>query len=154
LHLEVLFEGQLRFEETTQVGFGPHDSEDDWFSYVQCEGEVSGERLSGRFTWTNYPRRRADGTWLPHGVMIADDGMEILFSLQGCNQVAASRDDTEHRTAVAAVTLAAKDERYRWLNSVVAILEVARSSADPAVWHVRAYECVGDIANLEVLDRT
>jgi hypothetical protein len=148
VHLQALFEGQLRFDEATEVGFPSHGEDGDWLSYVQGNGEVSGERLSGRLTWTNHPRRRADGVWLPdfQGVIVTDEGTEVLFSFRGYNHGVASPDDSDRRIAVAALTLAAADERYRWVNNVFAILEAeVRPSADPEVWHVRAFECVSDI---------
>jgi hypothetical protein len=44
------------------------------------------------------------------------------------------------------------DERYRWLNDVVAIVEAAcyaaeEGSGDTERWTLRAFECVNDLAS-------
>ena len=49
-----LFEGELRFDETTEVGFPTHGEDGDWLAYVEGDGAVSGERLSGELRWTNH----------------------------------------------------------------------------------------------------
>jgi hypothetical protein len=150
VQLVALFEGQLRFDESTEVAFASHAEDGDWFSYVMGDGEVTGERLSGKVTWTNHPRRRADGTWLPDftGVIVTDDGVEILFFFHGYNQGVAGPEDYDHRTAVAALTLVAGDDRYRWVNDVFAILEAdVKPSANPEVWQISAYECVNDVGS-------
>ena len=80
-----LFDGELRFDETTEVAFPSHGQDGDWLGYVEGDGAVSGERLAGELRWTNHPRRRADGTWLPRfeGAIKTDDSAEILFAIQG-----------------------------------------------------------------------
>src|SRR5215470_19219666 len=82
-----LFEGELRFDETTEVAFRTYGADGDWVCYVTGDGHVTGERLSGSVRWTNHPRRRADGTWLPdfHGVISTNDDAQILFSFSGYN---------------------------------------------------------------------
>ncbi len=153
MRLVELFEGELRFDESTEVGFPAHGDDGDVSGYVQGDGAVNGTRLSGRLRWTNHPRRRADGTWLPdfHGVISTDDGADVLFSFRGYNwevsdPVPEMHMPSEHRAAVAALTLAAADERYRWVNRVFAVIEAdVRPLADPEHWRVRAFECVNEL---------
>jgi len=143
-----LFEGELRFDETTEVGFRTYGADGDWVSYVTGDGHVTGERLSGSVRWTNHPRRRADGTWLPdfHGVISTNDGAQILFSFSGYNWGVNDPFEYDRRAAMAALTLAASEERYMWVNRVFAVLEAdVRPSADPEHWTVRAFECVNEI---------
>jgi hypothetical protein len=114
-----LSEGELRFDETTEVGFPTHGEDGDWSAYVEGDGAVSGARLTGWLRWTNHPRRRADGTWLPsfEGVIRTDDEAEILFAFGGYNT--GVTDPFEYDIGV------------RWR---------------PSPWRVRAYECVNEIA--------
>jgi uncharacterized protein DUF3237 len=145
-----LFEGELVFDETTEIAFPICGEDDDWYSYVQGHGSVWGERLQGGLRWTNHPRRRADGTWLPNyqGTIATTDGAHILFSLRGYNR---GRDDPfsdDHRSALCSLKLAAGDERYRWVNNVLAVVEAdIRPMANPEHWRIRAYECVGEISS-------
>jgi hypothetical protein len=133
-----LFAGELEFDETTEVGFPTHDEDGDWLAYVEGDGVAVGDRLAGRLRWTNHPRRRADGTWLPRfGVLKTNDGAEILFAFNGYNQGVTDAFEYEHRAAVAALTLATSTPAYRWVNHVFAVIE-----ADIR----RAFECVNEIA--------
>ncbi|HJQ51602.1 MAG TPA: hypothetical protein VJ838_13900 [Gaiellaceae bacterium] len=143
-----LFEGELRFDETTEVGFPTYGEDGDWLAYVEGDGAVSGQRITGDLRWTNHPRRRADGTWLPafDGVIRTEDSAEILFSFGGYNQGVTDPFEYEHRGALAALTLASANPAYRWVNPVFAVLEAdLRPSADPEHWRLRAYECVNEI---------
>jgi|1185.fasta_scaffold145341_1 hypothetical protein len=156
MKLVPLFEGELRFDETTEVGFPTHGEDGDWSAYVEGDGAVSGERLAGRLRWTNHPRRRADGTWLPTfaGVIKTNDEAEILFALNGYNQGVTDAYEHEHRSALAALTLASASLAYLWVNHVFAVMEAdVRPSADPEHWRLRAYECVNEIATEETTRR-
>jgi hypothetical protein len=149
MKLGLLFEGELLFDETTEVGFPAYGDDGDWLAYVQGGGAVSGERLSGDVRWTNHPRRRADGTWLPafEGVIKTNDLAEILFAVSGYNQGVADAYEYEHRSALAALTLASASPAYLWVNQVFAVIEAdVRPNADPEYWRLRAYECLNEIA--------
>src|SRR5690242_19427956 len=100
-----LFEGDLEFDETTEVGFATHADDGDWSAYVRGGGHVVGERVSGDLQWTNHPRRRADGTWLPdvQGVITTGDGAAILFSFVGYNRGVTDPFEYEHRAGLAAL---------------------------------------------------
>src|SRR4051812_23815104 len=49
------------------------------------DGTVTGERVSGRYSWSNHPRRRGDGSMLPNvrGVVTTIDGAELMLELTG-----------------------------------------------------------------------
>src|SRR3982751_5084451 len=87
MELAPLFEGVLRFDESTEVAFPAYGDVGDWSAYVQGEGGIVGDRLAGKLRWTNSPRRRADGAWLPHfdGVIDTHDSADVLFSFSGIN---------------------------------------------------------------------
>jgi len=144
-----LFEGELVYDETTEIGFPTYAEDGDWLAYVQGHGSITGERLQGELRWTNAPRRRADGTWLPsyHGTIVTTDGAQLLFSMAGYNQGIGDPFTYDQRGALCWLTLAATDERYRWVNAVFAIVEAdVRPSADPEHWKIKAYECVNEIS--------
>jgi Protein of unknown function (DUF3237) len=149
MRLEPLFEGELVFDEATEVAFPAYGEDGDWFGYVQGHGSIEGERLSGELRWTNHPRCRADGTWLPNyqGTITTAEGANLLFSSRGYNQGVGDPFGSEHRSAICSLTFAASEERYRWVNGVFAVLEAEiRPSADPERWRIRAYECVNELA--------
>jgi hypothetical protein len=148
LQLKPLFEGEFCFDETTEVGFPILGQDGDWVSYVQGDGTVRGEALNGTAVWTNHPRRRADGMWLPafEGVIKPGDGADILFWFRGYNFGVTDPFEYHHRAAVGGLTFAAEDSRYRWLNGIFAVMEAdVLPEADPEHWSVRAYECVNDL---------
>ncbi|HVL31757.1 MAG TPA: DUF3237 family protein [Solirubrobacteraceae bacterium] len=91
--------------------------------YGSGEGHVSGERLSGSVRWSNHPRRREDGVLLPdaHGVIETDDGARIVFHLGGYSTVIDG--EPAKRSILSPATFATDDDRYRWLNDVVAVGE-------------------------------
>jgi len=149
MKLVPLFEGELVFDETTEVGFPTYEEDGDWFAYVQGHGSIEGERLSGELRWTNHPRRRADGTWLPdyQGTITTADGAQLLFSSRGYNVGIGDPFGYDHRSAICSLTLSASDERYQWVNGVFAVFEAdVRPSADPEHWRIRAYECVNEVS--------
>jgi hypothetical protein len=151
-----LFEGDLRYDESTEAGVAAYNESGDIESYAQGDGHVTGERLKGSVRWTNHPRRRADGVGLPdfHGVLSTDDGAEILFSFYGYSwgvrQAAGAHplQPFDRRAALAALRLAAGDEGYRWVNRVFAVIEAdVAPYADPEHWRIRAFECVNELVD-------
>ena len=65
VRLVPLFEGELRFDESTEVGFPAHGEDGDWSAYVHGDGSVAGERISGRLTWTVIPAAELMDPGLP-----------------------------------------------------------------------------------------
>ena len=85
-----------------------------FFAEGRCDGQ-----LTGRFRGANHPHRRVDGTYLPdfQGVIETDDGATILFDLRGFGRAY----PLGARQIVVAVTHVAEDDRYRWLNDMLAV---------------------------------
>jgi hypothetical protein len=84
--------------------------------FLIAEGRVEG-RIAGRMRGANQPRRRTDLTFHPdfHGAIETDDGVTILFHLQG-------RGRPQDGRVVGFATHLSGDGRYRWLNDSVCAL--------------------------------
>jgi hypothetical protein len=91
--------------------------------YGSGGGRVTGQEVNGSVRWSNHPRRREDGVMMPdaHGVIATDDGARILFHLGGYSNVIEGAPSK--RGIVSPATFATDDDRYRWLNDVIAIGE-------------------------------
>lgn len=91
--------------------------------YGSGGGRVSGDRVRGAVRWSNHPRRREDGVLMPdaHGVIDTDDGARIVFHLGGYSTAVEGSPST--RGIVSPATFATDDDRYRWLNDVLAVGE-------------------------------
>jgi len=92
----------------------------DLHAFLIAEGRTTG-RISARYRGANYPRRRADGVFLPdfRGVLETDDGASILFEWHGYTLPAAAGVP---RRLVGTITHLADDDRYHWLTDVVCVL--------------------------------
>jgi hypothetical protein len=109
--------------------------------YGTMDGELRGDRLSGRLRLTNLALRRFDNANLPtlRGVLTADDGAAIWVELDG---VATLRAADQARVFVTACRFMTGDERYRWLNTVVGVLEGMLDTVGVGgKAHGRLYEC-------------
>ena len=109
------------------------------------DGRVSGERLAGTAQWSNQPDRRGDGAMLPNarGVVVTDDGAEVVFSLTG-RTVFAERLGEEVGRQLLLVLLESEDERYAWLNNTVCVGDGLVSAATLTM-HLEVFECVGEL---------
>ena len=109
------------------------------------DGRVSGERLAGTAQWSNQPDRRGDGAMLPNarGVVVTDDGAEVVFSLTG-RTVFAERLGEEVGRQLLLVLLESEDERYAWLNNTVCVGD-GLVSAETMTMHLEVFECVGEV---------
>lgn len=101
------------------------------------DASFRGERIAGTATWANFPRLLADGSTRPEaaGAVTTDDGATVLFRIAGNGYPRGGH-------AVHVMTFEVDDDRYAWLNDVVAVGE---GSVDPdrGVLKMRYYECVG-----------
>ena len=90
--------------------------------YGTMDGRLAGERVRGELRLTNLAPRRADNVNLPtlRGVLTTDDGAAIWVELDG---VATLRAHDGARVFVTTFRFRTGDERYRWLNTVFALLE-------------------------------
>lgn len=121
MRLEPLFDIDLDYEDGFFV-IAPYGGTEG-IGYGSGRGRVSGERVAGAVRWSNHPRRREDGVLVPdaHGVIETDDGARIVFHLAGYSTpIEAS---STKRAIVSPATFASDDDRYRWLNDVVAVGE-------------------------------
>jgi hypothetical protein len=113
--------------------------------YGEGDGAFQGQRLSGTARWVNHARRRSDGVNLPdmHGVIRTDDGAFVLFTFQG--RTLPTQDDK--RRQLLTVCFEAEDERYRWLNTAICVLEGLISSPITGTGKMRAriYSCVHEL---------
>ena len=109
--------------------------------YGEGDGTLTGPKLQGKARWVNHPHRRSDGAMLPdvHGVIMTHDGAEILFTLQGRTFF---EDDTGKQ--LLHTTFEAEDERYRWLNRSVCVLE-GLIDAQTMSMRARIYACVHEL---------
>jgi hypothetical protein len=115
---------------------------DDGAGYGEGRGTVAGERLAGTCVWSNHPQRRGDGRMLPdvHGLIVTDDGAEVLFRLNGVTVF-----DTEGRGGQNLVgTFTAEDERYAWLNDLVCVAEGVIVPAKNTI-DIRVYAAVNEL---------
>ena len=89
-------------------------------SFLIAEGRATG-RLSARYRAANFPRLRVDGALEPEfrGVLETDDGASILFHWEGL----AALTDSGMRRLLGMAQHVADDERYRWLNDRVFVVE-------------------------------
>jgi hypothetical protein len=96
------------------AGEGSNESQNFFFAEGRCTG-----RISGSFQGANHPRRRGDGTFEPdfQGVIETDDGAVIYFDYQGYGRAY----PPGRRQIVGSATHLSGDDRYRWLNDVVAV---------------------------------
>jgi Protein of unknown function (DUF3237) len=93
----------------------------DGASYGEGEGTATGERLSGTARWSNHPKRRNDGVYLPdaHGVIETEDGASVLFHMRGRTWF--NEEDVGRQNLV--LTFESDHDRYRWLNNEVCVAE-------------------------------
>ena len=109
--------------------------------YGTMEGKLVGERVRGALRLTNLALRRADNVNLPtlRGVLTTDDDAVVWVELDG---IATLRESDNARVFVTACRFRTGDERYRWLNSVVGVLEgVLRSVAVGGEAGGTVFEC-------------
>jgi hypothetical protein len=113
---------------------------DEGSAYGEGDGSVDGEKLKGRARWVNHPHRRSDGEMLPdaHGIIRTEDGAIVLFALQG--RTVFGQSDRGAQLLMA--TFESEDERYRWLNNTLCVLEgvIESGSMKAKVW-----ACINDL---------
>jgi hypothetical protein len=115
VRLEHLFDGRMQYTQAEWLDLlnGGESS-----GYGVGDGEVTGPYLSGAMQWSNQPRMRADGVWMPnvYGQIATEDGAVILFHMTGYSVLEDAPEEPRRRAIVSPVTFQASDERYAWLN--------------------------------------
>lgn len=121
MRIEPLLEMELDYQDGFLV-VAPYGGAEG-VGYGSGRGQVSGAEVTGAVRWSNHPRRREDGVLMPdaHGVIDTEDGASILFHLGGYSTAVEGSPST--RGIVSPASFATDDDRYRWLNDVVAIGE-------------------------------
>jgi uncharacterized protein DUF3237 len=121
MRLEPLFHMDLDYEDGFFV-LAPYGGTEG-AGYGSGKGRVSGDRVSGAVRWVNHPRRREDGVLVPdaHGVIETEDEARIVFHLGGYSTPIEGSPSV--RLIVSPASFATDDDRYRWLNDLVAIGE-------------------------------
>lgn len=146
VRLDPLFDGQLEFEGGAHLSMTPPHADN--VGYAFGHGTVRGARLTGKVRWTNTPRRREDGVWLPHfnGLIETHDEAKVLFDFFGYNVSRTAPHEYTQRQVFAAITFQTNDDRYRWLNLVFGLLEaeVAKTKGEPERWRISVHECARD----------
>ncbi len=115
-------------------------------AYGTGEGRVDGERLAGTVRWSNWPRRRNDGVWIPNitGVIDTDDGAGVLFSFAGGYSVVEETRGCRHQGIVCPATFLTEDEGYGWLNCLFAVVEgIIDMETGEILW--QAYQCLPEV---------
>ena len=82
-------------------------------------GEIKGERLKGTVTWTLFEVVGDVCQTNLAGIITTEDGADINFDSQGFGLVPDKAKPNDWHM-VASLTFNTKDERYSWINSVLA----------------------------------
>ncbi len=136
MELTPLCDVELRYTTLESIDYGIGAQ-----IYGTMEGTVSGDRLAGRLRLTNLAPRRPDNVNMPtlRGVLDTDDGGKIFVEING---IANLREADNARVFATSLTFRTSEQRYRWLNSVFAVLEgVLDNVAVGGVARGRAYIC-------------
>jgi hypothetical protein len=139
MRLEHLCDLELAY--TSLIALSPFGGEDG-VAYGEGEGDFRGERLTGRARWSNHPKRRSDGVYLPdaHGAIETHDGASVLFHLRGRTRM---ESDVGLQNLV--VTFESEDARYAWLNGEVCVAEGVIDATQGAMTG-RVYVCVNELS--------
>ena len=119
MRIEELAELTLRYDGDDPVIVRPY-GENERQAFGSGTGLATG-RLTGEVRWSNFPRRREDGVFLPdiRGVIATDDG-PVLFELHG---ISLPPDERERRHLLGTVRFCTGVDAHRWLNDAVAVHE-------------------------------
>lgn len=133
-----LFEMEFRYTLWEEVGAIVGETGSETQAFGLAEGAVSGERVSGSHRSCNHPRRRTDNVNVPdaHGIITTGDGAKIYYELAGYG--IATGDTRRH---IGSTRFRTGDERYAWLNTVVAV-EGGIFTVGTMTAPLRFYECV------------
>ena len=120
---ELLYEAEIRFTGIVEYGVsmaalssGQTAPPPDGARFDQSfEGSLSGPRLRGRITGTDYLRVSADGRFRLHihAQIHTDDGQDISFASEGVTYQGERSCEAELR---ATVSLFSSSPLYKWLN--------------------------------------
>ena len=145
MKLEFLCEMELSYRDLPPSGtkiflVRPYNGEEG-SGYGEGDGTITGEKINGTSRWVNHPHRRNDGVMLPdlHGVINTQDDAVILFSMTGRTYFV---NNTGRQLLVP--VFEAEDERYKWLNNTVCVLE-GLIRQDVQKMRARVYVCINEL---------
>ena len=116
------------FMQTVSTGTG-----EDGQLYGQGTGVFTG-RVEGRAQWANFPRLRGGYAYPDaRGTLDVGDGGFVLFTLTGLSSLTDG-------SGVHVMWFMTEDERYQWLNTVIAVGE-GSIDAEAGVLAMRYYAC-------------
>jgi hypothetical protein len=127
---------ELRYTSLQAVDYEPGGQ-----LYGTMEGRAIGDRLSGSLHLTNLAARRPDNVNLPslRGLLTTDDGATVWLELDG---IATLRSSDNARVFVTSCRFRSGDPAYRWLDTVVAVVEgVLDRVAVGGVARAEVYAC-------------
>ncbi len=120
--------------------------------YGEGEGRIEGEAIRGSVRWVNHPRRRSDTAMLPNtdGFIRTDDGALLMFHLDG--RTIWSEDGSRGFQSLR-VVFETDDERLRWLNDALCVLE---GVVDPVrlLMSAKIYVCRNELSGDDALPQT
>jgi hypothetical protein len=129
MRLEHLCDIDLRFagEPVMVRAYGAQEG----VAYADGAGRVTGERLNGVARLVNFARLRSDGVMLPdiRGILTTPEGVSVLFTIEGLT-LWVETPDGRVGNQLMRISFVAGDERYRWLNHVVCVME---GKMDPVI---------------------
>lgn len=146
-----LFDGELLYDELTHTAVAAY-GDGRWFGYAPAHGTVWGPRLAGTVRCHNlYQQQRVEPELfrpMYRGAVETSDGALVLFEADGLNRFV---DDTRG-IVVMSMLFRTSDERYGWLNEIVASVEAIcfateEGSSETERWVLRGYECVNDLTD-------
>lgn len=113
--------------------------------YGQGDGRAIGPNLSGTVQWANHPRRRSDGRMLPDasGLLTTEDGAKVTFLLQGRTVFGMNAKGERTGGQNLVMWFEAEDERCRWLNDTMCVVEGVIAGLGNI--RFRVYACVNEL---------
>ena len=143
MRLEPICDMQLSY----QGGFSlvkPYGGEEG-SGYGHGDGRADGPRLSGAVLWANHPRRRSDGRMLPNagGLVTTQDGAKVTFLMQGRTVFGENAKGERVGGQNIVMWFEADDERYKWLNDAMCVVEGVIASLGAI--RFRVFECVNEL---------
>lgn len=111
---------QLRYDDGFQV-VQPYGQQDGT-GFGSGTGRIDAAGLAGDIRWANHPHRRGDGANVidAAGAIDADDGATLVFRLVGRTIWI---EEGARGAQVLQITVETADDRHRWLNDVVGLVE-------------------------------
>ena len=112
MQLEPLYQIRFTYPEGWKVDLGSGWQQHFYIAEGRCEGTIN-----GRFRGANFPRMRADETFLPdfRAALETDDGATIMFEWRGYGW------EPPVGRLVGAVFHSSDDTRYQRLNDVICV---------------------------------